>query len=92
MRWLADQGAKSIILASRSNQPNEKTRVLMEELDSHGTQVVYCRCDITVKHEVEDLVVENASKMPPIRGVIHGAVVSRVSHLSQAKIEWPPFS
>lgn len=75
--WLANHGAKCIILASRSSQPNEKTRAMMEQLTGRGTNVVYCQCDVTVREEVERLVKES-SGMPRIRGVIHGAVVERV--------------
>lgn len=75
--WLANHGAKCIILASRSSQPNEKSRALIEQLTGRGTNVVYRQCDVTVREEVERLVNESPG-MPRIRGVIHGAVVERV--------------
>ena len=78
-KWLADQGAKFIILASRSGSTNEETRHLIEELRFRGITVLPYRCDVAVKAQVEQLIREGLKQTPPIRGVIHGAMVNRVS-------------
>ena len=77
-RWLVEQGAKHIILASRAATANESTSNLIEELRRRGSNVVYHKCDVTLKKDVEKLVKESSLDNPPIRGVIHGAGTFRV--------------
>ena len=78
-RWLTDQGAKYILLVSRSGRADSKMKELIEELRGHGTMLVPHRCDITNKQQVNDLVGDGLRHLPPILGVIHGAMVLRVS-------------
>lgn len=78
-KWLADEGAKFIILASRSGNTDEKTGDLMVKLRSRRITVLPYACDVAVKDEVEKLVREASKQMPSIRGIIHGAMVNRVS-------------
>lgn len=81
-RWLADQGAKFIILASRSGKADGKTRDLIEKLRVREVTVASYVCDVGVKDQVENLVREGLKQMPPIRGVIHGAMINQVSQLA----------
>ncbi|KAL9126150.1 MAG: hypothetical protein Q9217_004761 [Psora testacea] len=77
-RWLADQGAKYIVLASRSGKADTKTSNLIEELlRAHGTTVIPHKCDVTNKHQVNELVGGSLKHIPPIRGLIHGAMDNR---------------
>ena len=78
-RWLTDQGAKYILLASRSGKADSKMKDLIAELGGHGTMVIPHKCDVTNKQQVNDLVGESLRHLPPIRGVIHGAMDNRVS-------------
>lgn len=78
-RWLTDQGAKYILLASRSGKADSNMKNLIEELRGHGTMVIPHKCDVTNKQQVNDLVGEGLKHLPPIRGVIHGAMDNRVS-------------
>ena len=81
-RWLASQGARHIILASRSGKSDQKTGKLVDELRLQGSNVVIRKCDVTAKHQVEELVEETSKSAFPIRGVIHGALDYRASTLS----------
>ena len=83
-KWLADEGAKFIILASRRGNTDRKTGNLIEKLRSRGITVLPYACDVTVKDQVEKLVREALKQMPSIRGVIHGAMDNRVSLLLAA--------
>lgn len=76
--WLAEQGAKHILLASRAVTANEPTRNLIEKLRGRGSNVVYRKCDMGIKKDVDMLVKETAMTSAPIRGVIHGAMDNRV--------------
>ena len=79
--WLVEQGAKHITLVSRSALANESTRNLIEKLGARGSNVIYRKCDITLKKNVEKLIHECSMDSPPIRGLIHGAVDHRVGLL-----------
>jgi NAD(P)-dependent dehydrogenase (short-subunit alcohol dehydrogenase family) len=81
-RGLAHRGAKFIVLASRSGIASARTRRLIEELRVRGVAVAPRKCDVTDKDQVEELVKESLKEMPPIRGVIHGAMDSRVSWMA----------
>ncbi|KAL8668446.1 MAG: hypothetical protein Q9168_006926, partial [Polycauliona sp. 1 TL-2023] len=75
-RWMAAEGAKSIILASRSGHTTEEVPLLVQELENIGTRVVVETCDITSERDVEQLIsCPVARGLPPIAGVIHGAMV-----------------
>ncbi|MCJ1466203.1 hypothetical protein MMC07_004822 [Pseudocyphellaria aurata] len=74
-RWLARQGAKYIILASRSGLVHPAIQGLVDELGAMDVEVAVHACDISDRSQVANLVEDSAKKMPPIRGVIHGAMV-----------------
>ena len=80
-RWLAQQGAKNIILASRSGGAGESVRMVVEEHQSLGVKIKIYKCDIAVEAELRELVLESRRDMPRIGGVIHGAMVLKVSVL-----------
>ena len=80
-KWLAEQGAKYIILASRSGKVSAKTRGIIEDLKhTKGAMIIPHKCDVTNKDEVEKLATgKSFGDLPPIKGLIHGALVHRVS-------------
>ena len=76
-RWLAREGAKNIILASRSGFDQKGVPELVEELQVVGVKVFVGRCDVADLSQVKSLVSKCQETMPPIRGVIHGAMALR---------------
>ncbi|MBI1357397.1 MAG: SDR family NAD(P)-dependent oxidoreductase [Acidobacteria bacterium] len=66
-RWLVEQGARRLILASR-NAPDEAQQAQIGELEQAGANVT------TIAVDVADLEALRA-KLPPLRGVIHAAGV-----------------
>lgn len=81
-RWLVGQGAKNIILTSRSGFDNQDVRDLVHELENLGAKIAVLKCDISNRSQVEQLVEECSATMPPIKGVIHGSAVFHVSRRS----------
>jgi NAD(P)-dependent dehydrogenase (short-subunit alcohol dehydrogenase family) len=79
--WLVDQGAKYIVLASRSGRVSRETTNLIQELRGCGSTIVAYKCDVIEKEDVEKLVRECPRSIPPIRGLVHCTVVLRVSCL-----------
>lgn len=67
------------MLVSRSGSMSEKLEALIHELAPHGTQVLVKACDVSSRVDVERLVNEELTQLPPVRGVVHGAMVLRVS-------------
>ncbi len=68
-RWLADRGARHLVLASRSPAP-EST---LAPLRDRGVAVEAVRSDLGEPADVEALVGRLAAAEPPLKGVIHAA-------------------
>ncbi|MGF1481431.1 MAG: SDR family NAD(P)-dependent oxidoreductase [Cyanophyceae cyanobacterium] len=71
-QWLAEQGAKHLILVGRS-QPSPDAQVTVEQL-KHQVQIQVVQADVSNPDEVADLMKMTAS-LPPLRGLIHAAGV-----------------
>ncbi|KAK3345970.1 polyketide synthase [Lasiosphaeria hispida] len=73
------RGARHIVLLSRKNTITPETKQLIRECRRQGASVYVHQCDVVDYAQVSSLVAELASmfKLPPIRGVIHAAMVLR---------------
>jgi NAD(P)-dependent dehydrogenase (short-subunit alcohol dehydrogenase family) len=78
-KWMSSKGARDIVLVSRSASVNEQVQALIDELSVNGTHVIVKPCDVSSRQSVENLIKEEMKDLPPIRGVVHGAMVLRVS-------------
>ena len=78
-RWLAEHGAKYIILASRSGTADTNTTKIIKTFEVKGVAILPFKCDVTDPDQVNELTGPKLSHIPPIIGVIHGAFVSQVS-------------
>ncbi|TAQ85426.1 hypothetical protein B7494_g6244 [Chlorociboria aeruginascens] len=76
-RWMIGKGAKHIVLLSRNGSTEGKVGELIRDAKASGAEIVVRACDVAKKDEVETLVNRGLSGMPPIRGVIHAAMVLR---------------
>lgn len=56
------------------------TRELVEQLKGIGVEVVVYTCDIAEEEQVKKMISSVQETMPPIRGVLHGAMVIQVSY------------
>lgn len=74
-RWMLKRGARSLVLVSRSGSATGKVKELIDEAVEQGANVVVRRCDVANPADVEDLVNHGLEGMPPVRGLIHGAMV-----------------
>ncbi|MEZ0251638.1 MAG: SDR family NAD(P)-dependent oxidoreductase [Methylobacteriaceae bacterium] len=74
-RWLADRGAKRIVLVGRSGKPNEEGRAVVAELAAQGVRVETKACNITSRRAVEALIDGIEARGEKLAGVIHGAMV-----------------
>lgn len=73
--WLADKGAKTLILLSRSGQASVEDQETLDQLKAMGIQWVAYACDVIDKAALAAVFAEIQGKLPPLRGVIHAAMV-----------------
>lgn len=76
--WMADHGAKNLILVNRSGLATGSRRSTVEELRAKGVRVTVQACDISDEISVSKMFSEIHQNSPPLRGVIHGAMVLKV--------------
>ncbi|KAB8221196.1 hypothetical protein BDV33DRAFT_202677 [Aspergillus novoparasiticus] len=75
--WLSQHGAKHLVLLARSGDGKENVKRLIQRTKSEGVRIVAPRCDISNKADVRAAISMVQREMPPIRGVIFGAMVLR---------------
>ncbi|KAI0600762.1 putative polyketide synthase [Biscogniauxia sp. FL1348] len=74
-RWLVNQGARNLILLSRSGGQSESSRSLVRRLTDQGAHVETPACDITDLKFLRTVIDQCMLTMPPIRGCIQAAMV-----------------
>lgn len=74
-QWLSDKGVKQLVLASRSGAKSEESKSAIKLIEANGTKVYAEPIDITDDKAVADVVAKIKKEMPPLKGIIHGAVV-----------------
>lgn len=77
--WMAEQGARHLVFASPSGLEKEKAKECVTLLKEEGVDVVVFKCDVTKIADVKRMVTESRARMPPIRGMIHTAMVPKVN-------------
>jgi acyl transferase domain-containing protein/acyl carrier protein len=93
--WLAEQGAKWLVLAGRSGAGTVEAEEAVLGLRARGARVEIVRCDVADPAAVERLVQAPQPGRPPLRGVVHSAMVlhdeplARVDRTSMEKVLAP---
>jgi acyl transferase domain-containing protein len=70
--WLVDQGARYLVLASRSGADGA-ARDVITRLERRGASVTVALADISNASTVTGLLHQIAAEQPPLRGVVHAA-------------------
>ncbi|HEU4405678.1 MAG TPA: SDR family NAD(P)-dependent oxidoreductase, partial [Polyangiaceae bacterium] len=73
-RWLAEQGARDLVLVAR-RPPSPEARAVIDAIAERGARVHVRACDVTDRAAVSALFGEVRRELPPLRGVAHCAVV-----------------
>lgn len=76
---MAVRGAKSIVLLSRSGKLGAASQGLEAEIASLGTKLTILACDIGDEKQVLEVAKRCREDLPPVRGIVHGAMALRVS-------------
>lgn len=77
--WMAEHGAKHLMLINRSGLRTEAAKSTVRELHGKGIDVAVYPCDISNETEVQQVLSSLPRDAPPIRGVIQGAMVLKVN-------------
>ncbi len=73
-KWLADQGARQVVLVSRRS-PDPPAREFLDQIAEGGCEVIIHQADLSSPQDVKELFQRFATELKPLRGVIHAAGV-----------------
>lgn len=74
-QWLVDKGAQNLILVSRSGPATEAAQAALAAFHAQGVRVHAAACDVTDRDALTRLLEETSAALPPLKGVVHAAVV-----------------
>jgi thioester reductase-like protein len=74
-RWMAEHGARHLVLVGRGGAATAEAQEAVRGLQQAGTEVVIGRADVAREEDVAGVLDEIRRTMPPLRGVIHAAMV-----------------
>ena len=77
-RRMVRRGARHIVLLSRSGRFTDELKLLAKESRRLGASIYVMACDVAEESHVKHLIEELRDGFPPIKGVIHAAMVLRV--------------
>lgn len=78
---MAERGVKNLILLSRNAQRSRQTEGgFLRALEALGTNVVIESCDICDLEALTGIVQKITKTLPPIKGVIHSAMILKVPY------------
>jgi NADPH:quinone reductase-like Zn-dependent oxidoreductase/acyl carrier protein/SAM-dependent methyltransferase len=74
-QWLVSKGARNLALLGRSGAASDESRKVVSELEADGVTVYVGKTDISDASSVNDTFADIESVLPPIRGIVHAAMV-----------------
>ena len=74
-RWMVEQGARHLVLLGRSGAETKEARDAVQALQNAGATVTVARADATIQRDVAAVLADVGRRLPPLRGVIHAAMV-----------------
>lgn len=86
-RKMVRRGARHIVLLSRSGKATTELGKLIKESQAVGATIHVKSCDVADEASVKSLVAELQRNLPPIRGIIHAAMVLIV-RISSSRLQF----
>ena len=74
-QWLVSKGAKNLVLLSRSGAASAEAQIAIADFKLGGVNVWPTICDVTSEEALGNVFAHIAANMPPLRGIVHAAVV-----------------
>lgn len=75
VRWLIQNGAKHLVLMGRSGASSPAAQAAVNSLKEEGANVVVVKADVTQEKQVAKVIADINEYMPPLRGIMHAAMV-----------------
>ena len=75
MKWMADRGAKYLIVPSRSGASSKAAITALAEMKELCVHVMAPKCDVASEASVSSMLDDCARTMPPVKGCINAALV-----------------
>lgn len=73
--WMAKNNARNIVLIGRNGAKTPKAKSVVKELMALNVNVIVKSLDITDENAVLNMITEIKNELPPIKGVLHAAMV-----------------
>ena len=73
--WMADRGARELVLLARSGGESEESRKNVTALRSRGVRVTTRACDVSDPVALQRVLREINAALPPLKGIVHAAMV-----------------
>ncbi len=74
-QWMQQRGARHLVLVGRRGAHTPRTYQLVEGLKRNGAKVLVAKADVSQPHALAAVLGEIRQSMPPLRGVVHSAMV-----------------
>ncbi|KAK2773270.1 putative PKS/NRPS-like protein biosynthetic cluster [Emmonsiellopsis sp. PD_33] len=84
--WMVENGARAIILLGRSGPARPRVRELLGKYEGTEVQLRAIACDVGSRAQLVDAL-GSIQDLPPVRGIIHGALYLRDSLMVNATFE-----
>ena len=81
-RWMVDLGARHIVLVSRTGAPRAEDAEALAALEARA-HIVRCSADVARESDLARVFAEVRDTVPPLRGVVHAAMVLDDAMLTQ---------
>ena len=79
-KWMASRGAKHFLFLSSSGKITEAVSQMQTDLQADGCSVTIRKCDVSDRDALRIVLEECTSALPPIKGVVQGAMKLSVSN------------
>lgn len=73
--WMCEQGAKNLVLISRSGNRNHENNSILSAIEKRGVNLRIMSVDVSRDEDVGRMFENIQMTMPPVEGIIHSAMV-----------------
>ena len=85
--WLVKGGARHLVLVGRSGAATPEAMAVVAQLEARGAEVRVVKADVTSEVEIDQLIADVGRTMPPLRGIMHMAMVLDDSFIAQLDLD-----